>query len=295
MVSGPYIPSWPAPEPAIQEMVQEKLDGRVMCGWPPPCKGFVTVTAKRSLAVMCPAWLRGWIAAGLDGNRGSRPDQARGVVMPLDPTKGVLDPSFDRRCHHPPSPSQDRPALPGAALSGLRRRGPEILLAHHQCPGDARHLVGQGDGHHLGPLARHKLHQPGIAAASLTDHHRHGAIDQQPPQIAVAAFADRPQAHLAAGAFLAWHKPQAAKSRPLRNCLGSATIAAIALARIGPKPGAVIRCRQVLLARPQAMISFSTAASCCSRLSRFVASARSPAGSGAGMSSPAPSASFALS
>src|SRR6187200_2346328 len=54
---------------------KKRLDGRVMCGWPPPCKGFVTVTAKRSLAVMCPAWLRGWIAAGLDGNRGSRPDQ----------------------------------------------------------------------------------------------------------------------------------------------------------------------------------------------------------------------------
>src|SRR4026208_2208472 len=133
-------------------------DGARKAGWPghvwmaPALQGFCDCDSETVACVMCPAWLRGWIAAGLDGNRGSRPDQARGVVMPLDPTKGVLDPSFDRRCHHPPSPSRDRPALPGAALSGLRRRGPEILLAHHQCPGDARHLVGQATATTLGRL-----------------------------------------------------------------------------------------------------------------------------------------------
>lgn len=45
-------------------------------------------------------------AAGPDGSRGSRPDQAHGVALPLDPRKVALDPSVDRRCHHASSPSQ---------------------------------------------------------------------------------------------------------------------------------------------------------------------------------------------
>jgi hypothetical protein len=45
-------------------------------------------------------------AAGPDGFRGSRPDQARGVALPHVLGEVSLDPSVDRRCHHACSPSQ---------------------------------------------------------------------------------------------------------------------------------------------------------------------------------------------
>jgi len=55
-------------------------------------------------------------AAGPDGIRGSRSDQAHGVAMPLGPAKVSLDPSIDRRCHHASSPSQAFQSEPALAL-----------------------------------------------------------------------------------------------------------------------------------------------------------------------------------
>src|SRR6185312_9428183 len=69
---------------------------------------------------------------------------------------------------------------------------------------------------------------------------------------------------------------EAAKSRPLSKCLGSVTIAAIALLRIGPKPGMVSRRRAVTSVRARALMSLSRTPICISRAdssSRIVFSA----------------------
>jgi hypothetical protein len=58
---------------------------RDMCGWPPARKEFC---ACRHLKVTCghvSGLLARQQAAGPDGFRGSRPDQARGVALPHDP------------------------------------------------------------------------------------------------------------------------------------------------------------------------------------------------------------------
>jgi hypothetical protein len=77
-----------------------------MCGWPPARKDFL---ACMDLKVVC-GHVSGLLArpraAGPDGFRGSRPDQAREVALPHVLRQVSLDPSVDRRCHHTSSPSQ---------------------------------------------------------------------------------------------------------------------------------------------------------------------------------------------
>ena len=82
--------------------------------------------------------------------------------------------------------------------------------AHHQCPDDARHLVGQRDG---GLLERHAAEQsdrPELLVGlvlGMTEHRRR-PHDQQPAQIAVALLGDRPERDLAAGAVEARRDPE---------------------------------------------------------------------------------------
>ena len=87
----------------------------------------------------------------------------------------------------------------GSGRSRRRRPGPEVLLAHHHRPGDARHLVGQRAGRHLARLGREQSAQPGVLPGAPAAQHRHRAIHQQPAQLAVAALADRTEPDLAAG------------------------------------------------------------------------------------------------
>ena len=73
---------------------------------------------------------------------------------------------------------------------------------------------------------------------------RGGSIHQQAAQIAIAAFADRAELHLAAGPLLPGHQAErGGKVPPAVEMSGSVTIAASAEARIGPKPGMVFRRR----------------------------------------------------
>jgi hypothetical protein len=76
----------------------------------------------------------------------------------------------------------------GAAEVGL------ILgLPHHHCPGDARHLVGQGDGDEQPRFGLEQPGDPAIRFRPFAVEHRLGAVDQQPAQIDVALLADRCQ------------------------------------------------------------------------------------------------------
>lgn len=60
--------------------------------------------------------------------------------------------------------------------------------------------------------------------------------------ITVAALANPAEARLVAGGMLPRHKTHPrGTSRPLRNTLGSATVAAMAVAMIGPMPGMLAR------------------------------------------------------
>jgi hypothetical protein len=62
-------------------------------------------------------------------------------------------------------------------------------------------------------------------------------LHQQSPQIGTAAPGDTPQARLAAGGILSRVSPiHAANNRPQRNCCGSITVAAMALAVSSPTP-----------------------------------------------------------
>ena len=92
-----------------------------------------------------------------------------------------------------------------------------------------------------------------------------GAIDQEPPQIAVAALGYPAQADLALVEFFRGTRPsEAANSRPLRKPLGSVTVAAIAVAMIGPMPGIVASRWLTGLLLCQAISCFSIAATAAS-------------------------------
>ena len=58
---------------------------RVMCGWPPACKGFFACLCIKVTCGHVSGLLARRKTAGPDGFRGSRPDQARGVALPHDP------------------------------------------------------------------------------------------------------------------------------------------------------------------------------------------------------------------
>src|SRR5271166_5932729 len=134
----------------------------VMCGWPPVGKGFFAFRHWRPLAVMCPACSRGTRPLALMGTVDRDLIMASGSRCPmtLDRSASICrltDTAITRV--HPRKPSV--PA--GLGGSGRRRHGAEVLLAHHQGPADARHLVGQCDRRHqLARLAGQQLDQPRV-------------------------------------------------------------------------------------------------------------------------------------
>src|SRR6516225_4660879 len=103
-----------------------------------------------------------------------------------------------------------------AWLSGRGRAGSEVLLADHHGPADPCQLVGQGHRHELARLAGEQTGDPRVLAGSAGIEDRHGAVDQQAAQVAVAALADGAEPELAAGTLLASRPREAEKSRPLR-------------------------------------------------------------------------------
>lgn len=104
-----------------------------------------------------------------------------------------------------------RPCRAFSPSSGLRSRHSIIFLLCRHIPDHAGHLVRQRNGCNHLRFARHECGQPAVLAAALADHpadHAHGANDQEPTDIGLAHFADRPQPGLAAGGPLSWHKPE---------------------------------------------------------------------------------------
>ena len=146
----------------------------------------------------------------------------RNFILPLP------DFSLGRCRNH--SDKRPRPII-GAALGQQR-------------PGYARHLVGKRYRHDLEGSSRQQLREPGILLWLLarTLQHRMGSDHERyAPHVAVALFRDRPELLLAAGRVLARHEPiQAAKSRPERNAIGSATVATMADAPTMPIPGMLL-------------------------------------------------------
>ena len=111
-----------------------------------------------------------------------------------------------------------------------------------QRPGHASHLVGKCHRHDLEGPPRQELREPEIFLRILLGAPQDGmrADDKNAPQVAVALLGDRPKLLLAPVKSCRGTSPiQAAKSRPDRKTVGSATVAAIALAPMTPMPGIV--------------------------------------------------------
>ena len=135
--------------------------------------------------------------------------------------------SLGRRRNH--SDKRTRPII-GAALGQQR-------------PSYPRHLVCKRYRYDLEGSSRQQLREPGIFFRVLLGvaQDRVSANDENAPHIAVALFRDRPELLLAAGRVLAGTSPiPAAKSRPERNAIGSATVATMADAPTMPIPGMLL-------------------------------------------------------
>src|SRR6516165_5443895 len=103
------------------------------------------------------------------------------------------------------------PSLPRRApLRGFYKlRRPIGAAMSHQCPGGARHLVGERHRHDLKGPPRQQLHEPGIFPGILlgTSQHRDRPDHENASQVAVSLLGDRPELLLAPGRILAWHQP----------------------------------------------------------------------------------------
>ena len=94
---------------------------------------------------------------------------------------------------------------------------PVDLVARHQRPGDARHLVRQRHRHQPDrtPLQQPPHPRPGgTAPLPGAVHHRRGAEHPQPSDLAVARLRDPAKAGFAAGRVLAWHPPEPGREVP---------------------------------------------------------------------------------
>jgi hypothetical protein len=139
-------------------------------------------------------------------------------------------------------------------------------------PGDPCHLVGERDrGNESWPPAE-EGHDPGRSdrrlAARVADDGA-GADHQQAPEVSVALFGMPARRCLPPLEFCRGTSPsQAASWRPELKHDGSVTVAAIAVAVIGPTPGIVASLRLASSRRPQATSSASSVAilACTSRI-----------------------------
>ena len=132
----------------------------------PGVQGFFRVLDKAAPAVMCPACMRGTTPLAVMGTADRDLIMATGSHCPKTGDRSasicrLTDNAIMRV--HPRKPS----ASAGPGRSGRRRHGAEVLLAHHQRPCDARHLVGQCDRHQLARLAGQQPDQPRVLSRLL--------------------------------------------------------------------------------------------------------------------------------
>src|SRR5437588_9220543 len=116
---------------------------------------------------MCPAFccgrewpltLMGTVERGLIIAAGSHCPMTRDRFFSF---VGLTDRAITRV--HPRKP----PAPAAVDRSGGGWQTPEVLLTHHQSPSDARHLVGEHDGHQLARLGGEQLCQPRVVPCPL--------------------------------------------------------------------------------------------------------------------------------
>ena len=146
---------------------------------PRPARVFHAGASAASCGHVYGLLMRRDMAAGPDGNRGSRPDHCGGVAVPddsgwLPSIAGLTDIAITRV--HPGKPS----GPVAVSCSSRRRPAAEVLLAPHQRPADARQLIGQGHRHHLARLAGEPLGDPRISPGVLRFDQRCCAVDQEP-------------------------------------------------------------------------------------------------------------------
>jgi hypothetical protein len=100
-------------------------------------------------------------------------------------------------------------ALSLAACAGASRRCCCPMNPGQQRPSDARHLVGQRNGHHLERSPRQKLRQPRIFLRVLPGSPQHGMgpDHKNTPQVAVALLRDRPKLLFAPSRILSRDEP----------------------------------------------------------------------------------------
>ena len=124
------------------------------------------------------------VAAGLDEVRGSTPkspQRAPGRLVPV----GLVDPRSDRlviMSHHPHAIRPGRALVRCRAEPRLCSGGCRVGAAARQHrPGDARGLIGQGDGGEFGRLALQQLRCPASSRV----------VSARQPQTAVAPMTSR--------------------------------------------------------------------------------------------------------
>ncbi len=113
-------------------------------------------------------------------------------------------------------------------------------------PGDAGELVGQRDHQHvvMQPSSRRLDTGPQAEPRPMRSTHQHdvSSLDEQRPQVLVAAFGDLAQDGAIAGRLLLRHQPKPSPEVP--PCLNPAPVpiaATTADEMIGPTPGTLMR------------------------------------------------------
>src|SRR5882672_5651975 len=181
------------------------------------------------------------VAAGPDGSADRSQTKPR-VLSSHDPKTGFPIDGLDRFASMSSSPLQfvnavTSPSLPRRAPLGSfsKLRRPIGATMGQQRPGHARHLVGERHRHDLERSPRQELREPGILPGILLGAPQHSdrSNDENAPQVAISLLGDRSELLLAPVESCRGTSPiQAAKSRPDRKIVGSATVATIAVAPI---------------------------------------------------------------
>src|SRR3974390_3364311 len=165
---------------------------------------------------MCPACLRGTMTAGPDAVRGSGPNHSHGTLMPMT-QKRVVPIDGSPVSHHAIIPLAIRLSCftvascshcqaSSGGCSKLRRS--IVSSLGHDCPSDARHLVGNGNGDELGRLLGQQSHDPRMLLRMLSgiSNNRCCTADKQPSEVAISLFGDAAEPLLAACRVLSRHK-----------------------------------------------------------------------------------------
>src|SRR6516164_5062106 len=109
-----------------------------------------------------------------------------------------------------------------ASILRRRERRHSIGATPGERPGDARHLVGERNGHHLERSPCQELHQPRIFLRVLPGPPQHGMRPdhKNAPQVAIAPFGDWPKLPFTSGRIFSWDEPNpGGKITPRPECL----------------------------------------------------------------------------